>query len=363
MDVQLTLRWRLGTKPSEELPAELIALLDGVARGGNLRFAAREANLSYRHAWGLIKHWERVFAHSLVALERGRGSELTASGELLRQVWHKTGERTAAALAEAAAHAMRMLEAVTGEQDGTALKIAASHSFGVTTLVALLRDAGVDVEVQFLGSEESLKRYAAGECAVAGFHLPEGELGRQLWARFQRYLDARRDVLLLVENRQLGFMARRGSSRLSVKDIATKKLRFLNRQPGSGSRLVFDLLLDAAKIKSAAIDGYHSEEYTHLAVAAVIAGGAADVGFGAQAAAETFGLDFWPEVFEKYFLVVPREAMHRKPISAVQRLLNSQAYKRQLNKVPGSDGRSSGKRLEPKQVPTLIRATPGRRAG
>lgn len=355
MEVRLDLRWHIGDKPIEELPGDLIKLLDGVARGGNLQFAAREGKLSYRHAWGLVKHWEQRLGATLVALERGRGSDLTPAGELLREVWHKTAERTSVALADAAAHAARQLDGLAHDPGTDKLVIAASHGFGVTILSQRLRAAKIDTELHFLGSEESLKRYAAGECHVAGFHLPQGIHGKRLWARFQRYLDARRDLLLLVETRELGFMAKAASPRLDVADLAAQKLRFVNRQTGSGSRLIFDLLLNDAKLKPAAINGYYNEEYTHVAVAAVIAGGAADVGFGARAAAAQFNLAFWPEVTEKYLLAIKREATHRKPCSVLLRALSSKAYKTQFADIPGSDSRGSGKQLDLKHVLPLIR--------
>ena len=354
-DIQLGLRWWLGGRPAEELPDDLIRLLDGIARGGNLRFAAQESKLSYRHAWGLVKHWEQRLGAPLVALEQGRGADLTQAGELLREVWHKTHERTSVALTEAAAQVARALDMLCVEPQNEKLVIAASHGFGLSALVAQLRRAKVEPDVHFVGSEEALKRYAAGECQVAGFHLPIGKHGRTLWARFQRYLDPRRDVTLLVETRELGFMARPGTPRVDIQEVAQRKLRFQNRQTGSGSRLVFDLLLADAELKPSAIDGYHNEEYTHVAVAAVIASGGADVGFGVRSAAQKFQLEFWPEVAEKYLVVVPREPLRRKPLSLVPRLLASQAYKHLLNETPGSDSRGSGKQLDMKHVATLIR--------
>jgi len=355
MDIRLSLRWWLGDKPAEELPGELIRLLDGIARGGNLRFAATETKLSYRHAWGLVKHWEQRLGISLVALEQGRGADLTSAGELVREIWHKTQERTAVALTDAAAQAARVFATLSSEPQSEKIVIAASHGFGMSALVEQLRHTKIDPDVHFVGSEEALKRYAAGECQVAGFHLPIGKHGRSLWARFQRYLEARRDLTLLVETRELGFMARSGTPRVDIRALAARKLRFQNRQTGSGSRLVFDLLLAEAGLKPTAITGYHNEEYTHVAVAAVIASDGAEVGFGARAAAEKFQLDFWPEVTEKYLVVVPREQMRRKPLSLVPRLLASQAFKHLLNQTPGSDSRGSGKQLDLKHVAGFIR--------
>ena len=361
MHIELALRWQLQGKDREELPPELIALLDGIVVGGNLRYAARAARLSYRHAWGLVKHWEKFFDHALVALERGRGATLTEAGEALRETWHKTFDRLQPALTDAAHLAARGLEPLTRAQEEGSLTVVASHSFGLNTLSDLLRAEDVTVDLQLLGSEQSLARYAQGECKLAGFHLPEGELGARLWQRFAPLLDARRDVLLLVETRELGFISRRENPVSGIRDIARRKLRFLNRQAGAGSRLVFDLLLADAGLLPSAIPGYHHEEYTHLAVAAVVAAGEADCAFGVRSAAERFGLAFQREVSEQYLLVLPRESMHRKPFSLLKRLLSSQAYKQALGATAGSEARGSGRLIELKQIPALLRL-PARRA-
>lgn len=355
MNIELQLSWTLVGKQREPFNPELIVLLDGIATGGNLRYAARVAKLSYRHAWGVLKYWEQYFGHTLVALVRGRGAVLTDAGETLRVTWHKTNERAAAALEDAAAFAKRNLETLTRQQEEGALTIVASHGLGVTTLADLLRQEGVEVDLQLLGSEQSLERYAGQACRVAGFHLPEGALGARLWRRFQPRIDARRDVLLQVETRELGFMTRAGAAFGGIRDIAKSRLRFVNRQPGAGSRLVFDLLLADAGLKPAAITGYHHEEYTHVAVAALVAAGQADVAFGTRAAAETLGLQFHREVTEKYLLALAREDLHRKPYAALRRLLASTAYKRALGAVPGCDVRGSGRVIELKQLPLIAK--------
>lgn len=359
MNIELHLSWILVGKQREALNPELVQLLDGIATGGNLRYAARAARLSYRHAWGVIKHWEQYFGHTLVSLVRGRGAVLTEAGETLRDTWHRTNERAAAALDDAAGFAQRGLEALTRQQDEGALSIVASHGLGITTLADLVRSEGVEVDLQLLGSEQSLERYAAHACRVAGFHLPEGVLGARLWRRFQPRIDGKRDVLLQVETRELGFMTRPGKDVGrdfgGIRDIARLHLRFVNRQPGAGSRLVFDLLLADAGLKPAAVDGYHHEEYTHVAVAALVAAGQADVGFGTRAAAERLGLVFRREVTEKYLLVLAREDLHRKPYALLRRLLASTSYKRALAAVPGCDTRGSGRVIEVKQLAGIAR--------
>lgn len=355
MNIELHLAWTLVGKQREPLNPELILLLDGIATGGNLRYAARAARLSYRHAWGVIKYWEQYFGHTLVSLVRGRGAVLTDAGEALRTTWHKTNERAAVALEDAAAFAKRGLESLTRQQDEGALTIVASHGVGITTLADLVRAESVEVDLQLLGSEQSLERYGGQHCRVAGFHLPEGQLGSRLWRRFQPHFDGKRDVLLQVETRELGFMTDASRTFGGIRDIARQRLRFVNRQPGAGSRLVFDLLLADAGLKPAAVTGYHHEEYTHVAVAALVAAGQADVAFGTRAAAERLGLAFHREVTEKYLLVLAREDLHRKPYALLRRLLASTAYKRALAAIPGCDTRGSGRVVELKQLPVIAK--------
>lgn len=356
MQVQCRLSWWVGHKTLEELPPTLIQLLEGIARGGNLRVSAQESKLSYRHAWGVLKAWERRLETPLVALARGRGATLTRAGERLCEAWQKSQRQSAGCLAEAAAQATRALQSLVSEGQQQKLLITASHGFGMSALVAQLRRVSIEPEIQFVGSEEALKRYAAGECQVAGFHLPLGKHGRSLWSKFQQYLDARRDVLALVETRELGFMARPGTPRFDIEVLVRRQLRFQNRQPGSGSRLIFDLLLTEAGFHADDIVGYHNAEYTHIAVAAVVAGGGADAGFGARAAAEKFGLQFWPEVTERYLIAFPRAQLQQGPAASLTKLLSGSLYRKALHESPGSNPRGAGKLLELKEVAALIRA-------
>ena len=95
-----------------------------------------------------------------------------------------------------------------------------------------------------------------------------------------------------------------------MRDLATGPLRFVNRQAGSGTRLLFDALIEEAGVRPEEIQGYDTEEFTHLAVGALIASGAADCGFGIQAAAHQFGLPFLPVTRERYFFAL---ASPRRP--------------------------------------------------
>lgn len=364
MSITLGLRWYLHGSRDFEVNPDMIVLLDGVALGGNLRYAAKAAELSYRHAWGLLKHWEQNVGEPLVSMTKGRGAVLTPAGEALRQTWHKTAERLHSQLEDAAHHAELALANLLHAAPAAPLRICASHGFGIARLRDLLREkgAGKELEVRFLGSEASLQHYAQGDCDLAGFHLPLGDLGKRLLERFQPWLNPKRDVLLAVETRELGFMSRPDVVCTRIEDLARLKLRFINRQAAAGSRLIFDLLLKDAALKPAQINGYHNEEYTHSAVATMIASNGADVGFGARAAAEQFHLRFTPVVTERYFLILRRDALMTDAIVALRRILAGRAYQRQLTQTPGCDARHAGELLELKALTALFSATSKRPA-
>ncbi|MGE0373650.1 MAG: substrate-binding domain-containing protein [Gammaproteobacteria bacterium] len=357
MQVRLGLRCWLDDETETEVPAELFELMDGIARGGNLRVAASGARLSYRHAWGIVKQWERRIGTPLVSLERGRGARITPAGETLRGAWHRAQAKAQPALAESARHLARVFAEMRTDDRVIHPVIAASHGYGMAQFVAQLRLGGTAPEVHYVGSVEALKRYAAGTADIAGFHLPIGRHGGTLWMRYKPYLDARRDVLLLVETRELGFMTRPGTAKVDVRAIAERRLRFQNRQQGAGSRLIFDLQMEEAGVAAPEIRGYHDEEYTHVAVAAVVAGGGADVAFGARAAAAQFKLDFWPEITEKYLMVIARDRLRNGPLRDAAEVLASRAFRRAVQAVPGSDARGSGRRFLIGRIPALFDAT------
>ena len=89
----------------------------------------------------------------------------------------------------------------------------------------------------------------------------------------------------------------------NVADLARPEVRFVNRQQGSGTRLVFELLLERAGLRGAQVNGFENVELTHAAVAAYVASGKADSGLGVETAAREFDLDFVPILSERYFLV------------------------------------------------------------
>jgi molybdate-binding protein len=141
--------------------------------------------------------------------------------------------------------------------------------------------------------------------------------------------------------------ARRGAA-----DLARAGLRFGKRQPGSGTRFLLDCLLEEAGVDTRDIAGYEQGEYTHAAVAAYVASGMADVGFGVETPARRFKLDFLPVDRERYFLLCHEAALSRPRLQALLQVLRSADYQRGVGELPGYAPWRCG------EVETLARAFP-----
>jgi putative molybdopterin biosynthesis protein len=120
-------------------------------------------------------------------------------------------------------------------------------------------------------------------------------------------------------------------------DLARDGVTFVNRQRGSGTRLLLDHLLRSADIPTSGILGYEREEYTHLAVAATVAGGSADVGLGILSAARAIGTDFVPLANEQYDLAIPTELYDGEVLSPLLALIRDEAFRQQVDALGGYD--------------------------
>ena len=154
------------------------------------------------------------------------------------------------------------------------LTVTASHDL----VLAALRDAlpaaaGLSLDLAFMGSLHALEQFAEGRTDLAGFHVPFGVHAAGELAPFRRLLRARRDRLIRVVDRDQGFMLPRGNpSRVhGFRDLVRKRLRFVNRQRGSGTRLLIDRLIADEGLEASSLVGYANEEFTHPAVAATVA--------------------------------------------------------------------------------------------
>lgn len=333
------LRWtwdfgiELGDLDTRRLLQLLTALLDTPALGK----AAAAAGMSYRAAWGLLRHCREAFGVDLVHMERGRGTRLTSFGESLVEM----DSATRAALGEAHAHwEARMRELVAPALAGGAgvpprLTLHASHDLALADWAEHGRH--VPADIVWRGSEEALAALGRGECDVAGFHVPETWAPAQLAAWLGRWLKPRLHLLLPLMRRQQGLIVARGNplKLRSLADVAARNARMVNRQRGSGTRTLIDQLLAANGIEPASIDGYAHEEFTHDAVAATVAGASADAGFGIMAAAARYDLDFVPLVTERYGFALRRAALDTEAGQTLLRRLSGRTFRQRLLSLPG----------------------------
>jgi molybdate transport repressor ModE-like protein len=341
MPVRLTPRWHAG---DAVLDARLVPLLRGVAKEGSLNRAVKTLRLSYRHAWGLLGGAERALEQRLVLMERGRGARLSAFAERLLAA----DDAACSVLERELGAALAALAGELPAARGRPLVVHASHDLALAELRDLLSPSGSAVlDLHFRGSLECLASLARGECDLAGFHVPEPAAGRAAFAPYRPWLRTRGLRLVRFVDRRQGLMVTRGNPKriLGLSDLASKRARFVNRQPGSGTRLCFDRLLAEASMRPAQVQGYQTEEFTHAAVAAIVASGMADAGFGIEAAAHQHGLGFIALATERYFLAARRRTLSRPAAQALLDALRSDAFRGRCLDLPGYDATAAGEIL------------------
>jgi molybdate-binding protein len=208
----------------------------------------------------------------------------------------------------------------------------------LTALSEALPDtSAVALDVSVMGSLNALREFGEGRTDIAGFHVPIG--AHAAWDRepFLEWLVPRRDTLIRFVDREQGLILARGNpARVrSLRGVVERKLRFVNRQRGSATRILIDRMLAEAQIEPSELEGFGNEEFTHPAVAATVASGGADAGFGLRAAAAEYGLAFVPLVRERYFLAVRAKDASKPPLIRLIDALKSPAFSRRVRRLPG----------------------------
>jgi molybdate transport repressor ModE-like protein len=334
--VKLQYEWQLHPGGGHSVEPILFRVLYAIHSAGSLAGAARTIRLSYRHVWGLMGKWERMFGKPLVKLNRGRGAELTEFGQKLLWAEQLVQARLAPEL-ESVSHEIERVLSREVEASATRLAIRASHDLALAQLRdRLAHGDGLKLDLRFLGSLGSLAALSKGQCSIAGFHIAEG-MEPSAAAMFRRYLKPRQHTLIGLATRTQGLMVAKGNPKgiHDLTDLTRNGVRLINRQRDSGSRVEFDELLSGAGIDPTTIDGYHTEEFTHLAVAATVAGGMADAGYGIRAAAAHYGLDFIPLLTERYYLACRSDSMDEPLQAKFIELLRGPELREILSAMPG----------------------------
>jgi molybdate transport repressor ModE-like protein len=336
-------QWTISNDGVDTLGPRLIALLVQVAETGSIAAACQRAGLSYRHAWDTIRDGEAWFGAPLLRMERGRGSRLTPLGDKLVWADRRIAARLAPALDTLASELEVELQRVIAPPQRL-LRVHASHGFAIEKLMSMLRDAGVDVERVYTSSQDAAASLHDGASDLACFHVPRGALEAAGWEFYARWLDPLEHAVIDITDRTQGLMVAPGNPLhvAGLGDLARPGLRFINRQRGSGTRFLLDALLAANGVEPGAIVGYEHGEFTHAAVAAFIGSGMADVGFGLERPARHFKLDFIPLATERYFAICRRDALVRPEIEQVLAILHSEAFRAEVDALPGYRARDCG---------------------
>ncbi len=219
-----------------------------------------------------------------------------------------------------------------------------SHDMTLDLLAQFLSGRERRLTSANVGSLGGLVALRRGECHLAGSHLLDPETGSYNLADIAKYLPDTPVKVVTLVGREQGLIVPKGNPKKlnSLADVASGNIAYVNRQRGAGTRVLLDYQLAQAGIPAEQISGYEREEYTHLAVAAAIAGGRADCGLGITAAARALDLDFVPLFQERYDLVIPQEYAESDLLIPLFELLANDEFKKAVAQLPGYDVRPMG---------------------
>lgn len=188
-----------------------------------------------------------------------------------------------------------------------------------------------------VGSMGGIMAIRRGEAHAAGCHLLDTADGSYNRSFIRKYFPKGGVRLISCVGRQQGLMVAKGNP-LNIQkfsDIAGNGVRYVNRQKGSGTRILTDYLCKRENVDTSAIYGYDREELTHTSVAAQIVSGSADAGMGIYSAAKLYNLDFIPICIEEYDLIIPDHAWDTPMVQELLTILKSDGFREKLLSLGG----------------------------
>jgi molybdenum cofactor synthesis domain-containing protein len=224
--------------------------------------------------------------------------------------------------------------------------IIGSHDMTIDVLADEIRSRGEPIRISSanVGSLGGLIALRKGACHMAGSHLLDPETGEYNISYIKRYLPGMNVKVYHLVMRDQGLMVAKGNPLgiTGVHDLVREDVAFVNRQAGSGTRVLLDHVLKTEGLDAGAIKGYDQEEFTHMAVAVDVLSGAANCGMGIYAAARALDLDFVPLVREQYDLVVSGDFAEDSLMSALLDTVKSERFRERVASMGGYDPSGSG---------------------
>ncbi len=309
----------VNTQSNEKSSVDLIwlcQLLKDIGRGNSLVVASKKTDTSYRGAWGKLNQVEAELGVSLIIRTKGHGSELTKFGTFLIQF---IDDMQASYLKNDAEHQDIFLKEIKKIQKSESIR----WKFFSSSDSLIQKAAGEikGVELKIAGSGESLEKLLNNEAHIAGYHVSDPKSSKAIYRRL-----AKNNIEIYpVMKRTQGLIVKKGNPLhiRAIEDLVGKNVRFINRQIGSGTRLLLDSLLMEEQLDPLQINGYLHEEFTHSAVANAILAGKADVGLGVKSIALESGLGFVPLKDEIFFIAMHQEMAAQTASSKLIRKIRS----------------------------------------
>lgn len=274
-------------------------------------------------------------------LPRGSGNitTLTEADGIIKVPRHAEG------VSENEAITARLLRPLSSIEN--TVVITGSHDNTLDVMADQIKRLNGDISVSssHVGSMGGLMAVKKGACHAAGIHLLDPETGDYNISYIEKYLKAEKIKLVHLVMREQGLIVLKGNPDKieSIEDLKNKGLPFINRQSGSGTRILFDYKLNTLGIASSEIKGYENDEYTHMSVAAAVISGRASAGLGIKAAANALDLDFIPVVTERYELVIPDRFYRNRNIRVLLETIRSDGFKNRVTALGGYHTEDTGK--------------------
>ena len=230
------------------------------------------------------------------------------------------------------------------------LVVIGSHDPLLDELADMIHTAnpGMFLSSSHVGSMGGIMALRRGEAHAAGCHLLDTETGEYNLCFMRKYFPKHNAHLIRCVGRTQGLMIAGGNPKniKDFKDITNDGIRYVNRQKGSGTRILMDYLMEKNAVAASDIYGYEREEMTHTSVAAQIASGSADAGMGIYSAASLYNLDFIPICIEEYDLIIPDYAYDTQMAKTLIETLKSDAFKERILSLGGYTVENAGEEIE-----------------
>jgi len=223
-----------------------------------------------------------------------------------------------------------------------------SHDLTIDLLASCIKERSegrITISSSNVGSMGGLLAIDRGIAHFAGSHLLDTQTGDYNRSYIPRFIRNTPVALVTLVHRWQGFMIAKGNPKgiRGIADLARPGVALINRQAGSGTRILLDYELQRAGIDPSGIAGYRGEEYTHMSVAMAVSSGRADVGMGILAAAQALDLDFIPVARERYDLVFPENLLRDERILLLLDIIRSPSFIDQVLALGGYEVEETGR--------------------